>query len=111
MASNPTYYWDACLFYEVLGDETVTPQKKAGVQQLLEANKSGENVIVTSVITHLEIIPAKLEAKKPGAAKQYLGMFVATARIGAAKINLTVVSGIDDQLTRSKRQIAKAFGA
>lgn len=29
MASRPTYYWDACLFYEVLGDEIVTPQKKA----------------------------------------------------------------------------------
>lgn len=76
MASKPTYYyWDACLFYEVLGDEIVTPQKKAGVQQLLEANKSGESVIATSVITHLEVIPAKLDAKKPGAAKQYLGMF------------------------------------
>jgi predicted nucleic acid-binding protein len=75
MASKPTYYWDACLFYEVLGDETVSPRKKAGVQQFLEVNKSGENVIATSVITHLEVIPAKLEAKKPGAAKQYLGMF------------------------------------
>lgn len=63
------------MFYEVLGDEPVTPQKRAAVQQHLEANKGGENVIVTSVITHLEVIPAKLEAKKPGAAQQYLGMF------------------------------------
>jgi predicted nucleic acid-binding protein len=75
MAPKPTFYWDACLFYEVLGDETVTPQKKAGVQQLLEANKGGENVIATSVITHLEVIPAKLDAKKPGASKQYFGTF------------------------------------
>lgn len=75
MASKPTYYWDACLFYEVLGDEPVTPQKKAGIQQILEANKSGENVIATSVVTHLEVIPAKLDEKKPGASKQYLGMF------------------------------------
>jgi predicted nucleic acid-binding protein len=63
------------MFYEVLGDEPVTPQRRAAVQQILEANKAGENVIVTSVITHLEVIPAKLEAKKPGAAQQYLGMF------------------------------------
>ncbi len=56
-------------------DEIVTPQKKAGVQQFLEVNKAGGNVIATSVITHLEVIPAKLEAKNPGAAGQYLGMF------------------------------------
>ncbi|MFX4369953.1 hypothetical protein ABTA37_19685, partial [Acinetobacter baumannii] len=55
--------------------EPVSPTKKAGVQQILESNKGKENVIATSVITHLEVIPSKLEAKKPGAAKQYLGMF------------------------------------
>ncbi|WOH66173.1 hypothetical protein [Bradyrhizobium sp. BWA-3-5] len=63
------------MFYEVLGDEPVSPEKKGAIQEVLEANKVGGNVIFTSVITHLEVIPSKIEAKKPGAEKQYLGTF------------------------------------
>src|SRR5260370_37631728 len=75
MADKPKLYWDACLFYEVLGDEKVPPGKKAAVDEILKENKNGENVIVTSVITHLEVLPGKLEGKKADAAAKYLKLF------------------------------------
>jgi hypothetical protein len=63
------------MFYEVLGDEPVSLEKKTAIQEILEDNKTGKNVIVSSVLTHLEVIPSKMEAKKPGAESQYLGIF------------------------------------
>jgi PIN domain len=75
MASKPSFYWDACMFYEVLGDEPVTPEKKAAIQEILEDNQAKKNLIVCSVLTHLEVIPSKIEQKKPGAETQYLGIF------------------------------------
>lgn len=63
------------MFYEVLGDEVVTPERKAAVEDILQENKDNENIIVTSVMTHMEIIPSKLELKKPGAERRYMGMF------------------------------------
>ena len=32
-------YWDACMFYEVVGDEPVSAQKIAAITEILEANK------------------------------------------------------------------------
>lgn len=75
MASSRTYYWDACLFYEVLGDEPVGLEKKAAIDEFLQDNKDEKNVVITSVLTHLEVIPTKLDGKKVGAERQYLGLF------------------------------------
>jgi len=75
MASNLIYYWDACLFYEVLGDEPVALEKKEAINEVLQDNKDGKNVIFTSVLTHLEVLPSKLEQKKAGAESQYLSLF------------------------------------
>lgn len=75
MTSKPAHYWDACLFYEVLGDEPVAPEKKIAIQEILEANKNGENIIATSIITHLEVIPAKLNAKQADGERRYRAMF------------------------------------
>jgi len=63
------------LFYEVLGDEPVTPEKKAAIEEILRDNKDEKSIIITSVISHIEIIPSKIEQKKPGAEGQYLALF------------------------------------
>jgi predicted nucleic acid-binding protein len=75
MSSKPANYWDACLFYEVLGDEPVSAEKKAAIQEILEANKRGDNIIITSVVTHLEVIPSKLNAKMADGERKYRAMF------------------------------------
>lgn len=75
MASKPAYYWDACLFYEVLGDEPVALEKKQAVNEFLQDNKDGKSIVITSILTHLEVLPTKLEQKMPGAEKSYMGLF------------------------------------
>jgi predicted nucleic acid-binding protein len=75
MGSKPTYYWDACIFYEWLGKESVTAAKKDGVQEILDANDEKENLIVTSVISHLEVLPRKLDEKNASDEHDYLSLF------------------------------------
>ncbi|GJE70170.1 hypothetical protein CHKEEEPN_1704 [Methylorubrum podarium] len=75
MASRMSYYWDACMFYEWLGAEPVSPTKKEAVADLLEENQKRSNVIVTSVITHLEVLPKKLNDKHFHDDSMYLRLF------------------------------------
>lgn len=75
MASKPIYYWDACIFYEWLGKEDVTPAKRDGLQEILDANDQNNNLIVTSSITHLEVLPRKLGEKEASDEADYLALF------------------------------------
>jgi len=75
MASKPTYYWDACLFYEWLGEESVEATKKDAVEDILAANEKGENLIITSVVSHLEVLPRKLGEKGATDEEDYLALF------------------------------------
>ena len=75
MVSKATFYWDACIFYEWLGKEAVSASKKDGIQEILDANEKGENIIVTSVITHLEVLPRKIGEKDSSAEEDYLALF------------------------------------
>lgn len=75
MADKPKYYWDACMFYEVLGNEQVDSRKRAKIDEILAANEKEENLIVTSVISHLEVLPDKLEGKGVTDANDYLSLF------------------------------------
>ncbi len=63
------------MFYEVVGDEPVSPLKRAAVQEILKRNKAKENFIFTSVATHLEVIPKKLTEKDAGDEREYLSLF------------------------------------
>lgn len=63
------------MFYEVLGDEPVTPEKRQAIQDILASNRKYENIIVTSVVTHLEVLPSKLNAKQAESERKYNGMF------------------------------------
>jgi hypothetical protein len=72
----PLFGWDACLFYEHLNDEQQDPHLKQGLDDLLDQNAKRENKICTSVITHLEVIPKKLDATTEG---RYWGQFQSTS--------------------------------
>lgn len=90
MADKPIIYWDACMFYEVLGDEPVSTTKKAAVTEILAANDKEENFIITSVITHLEVLPKKLEHKGVNDEEDYLAQFDAK-RMGDIEINVNIL--------------------
>lgn len=57
-------YWDACIFYEHLNDEQQAALKKQAIEDILSENKDKRNRICTSAITHLEVIPKKLDADR-----------------------------------------------
>ncbi len=80
--AKPVLYWDACMFYEVLGNEPVGAGKRAAVKEILAENDKEENLIVTSVITHLEVLPDKLADKGASDEDDYLALFDAKHYLG-----------------------------
>lgn len=75
MAIKPAIYWDSCIFYEWIGNEIVSREKSEGIREILKANENDDNIIVTSVITHLEVLPRKLADKGSSDEQDYLSLF------------------------------------
>lgn len=73
--STKVFYWDACMFYEVLSDKNVKPEHRAAVDEILVKNKKKENLIITSVVTHIEVLPKKISTLSAETAQKYLSMF------------------------------------
>lgn len=73
--SKKKYYWDSCIFYEWLGNEDADTHKKNGVLEILKDNEENENLIMTSIITHLEVLPTKLDEKGVKDKEDYLSLF------------------------------------
>lgn len=63
------------MFYEVLANEPVSPEKRAAVEEVLTQVDAGETLILTSVATSLEVIPDKLDAKGVEDAEQFSSLF------------------------------------
>ncbi|KQU62387.1 hypothetical protein ASG67_04690 [Sphingomonas sp. Leaf339] len=68
-------YWDSCIFYEWLCSEDVASEKRLAIEEILSDNESGDSIIVTSVITHLEVLPRKLAGKGASDEADYLSLF------------------------------------
>ena len=66
------YYWDACIFYEFLNKDQTHEGRAAAVRQLAEQNRRKTNRICTSVVTHIEVIPNKID---PAVEKTYYDLF------------------------------------
>ena len=63
--AKPTFYWDACTFYEHFKtSEPVSPTKRQAIRRILLENHKEQNTIVTSSITHLEVLPEKYEQRR-----------------------------------------------
>ncbi|MCH9853712.1 MAG: PIN domain-containing protein [Alphaproteobacteria bacterium] len=63
MSREKIYYWDSCMFYEWLCDEQKPEEEHAGIKKIILENQKQQNRIITSAITHLEVLPSKLSAK------------------------------------------------
>jgi hypothetical protein len=63
------------MFYEVVGNERVDQRKKDAVKEILDDNKLKKNIIVTSVIAHLEVLPSKVAEKGANDEDDYLALF------------------------------------
>lgn len=78
------------MFYEVLAKEKVSAELKAGADEILKSNEDGENIIVTSVITHLEVLPSKLQGKGVEDQADYLALFDAE-KFSAIELNTNII--------------------
>ncbi|WP_182482304.1 type II toxin-antitoxin system VapC family toxin [Henriciella barbarensis] len=52
------------MFYEWLKEEPSSPHRKRALNRILQENEVGHNQIITSTITHLEVLPDKLPLDK-----------------------------------------------
>jgi hypothetical protein len=58
--SNPVYYWDTCLFLAWIKDEERKSGEMAGVREVIERSKRRDVKIMTSVLTSVEVLQARL---------------------------------------------------
>lgn len=58
--NTPVYYWDACLFLAWLKDEERKAGEMDGVREVIERSKRREVKIMTSVLTSVEVLSAKI---------------------------------------------------
>lgn len=58
--SNPLYYWDACLFLAWLKDEQRKAGEMDGVRDIIQRMKRRDVKIMTSVLTMVEVLSAKI---------------------------------------------------
>lgn len=86
-------YWDTCLFYEYFGGETVSlsATQLAGTRGVMREVEEGRIRIVTSLLTQIEVVPSKLDAKKADADRKFLASFDANRMI-AVEVSPNVVS-------------------
>jgi predicted nucleic acid-binding protein len=58
--SEPVYYWDTCLFLAWIKDEQRASGEMAGVREVIERAKRREVKLITSVLTSVEVLQARL---------------------------------------------------
>lgn len=59
---DPIYYWDTCLFLAWLKDEERKAGEMDGVREVIERAKRREVKLITSVLTSVEVLAAKIPA-------------------------------------------------
>ena len=60
--TNPLYYWDACMFLAWLNDEQRASGEMDGVREIVERAKRRDCRLMTSVLTTVEVLEAKIPA-------------------------------------------------
>lgn len=78
--NNPLYYWDTCLFLAWLKDENrAITGEMDGVRDIIERSKRRDCRLMTSVLTTVEVLQAKIPA---GVDTLFAGVLKRTSRIG-----------------------------
>ena len=77
--ANPLYYWDTCMFLAWLKDEQRRSGEMDGVREIVERSKRRDCRIMTSVITTVEVLQAKIPA---GVDTFFNGLMRRVSRVG-----------------------------
>lgn len=73
--SDRLYYWDTCIFLEHLRGEEVLATKRRAISRLLSDNQKKQNHIITSVLTHSEVLPKRHWPEDPQKEDVYWSYF------------------------------------
>src|SRR5580704_15328612 len=57
---DPVFYWDTCLFLAWLKDESRRAGEMDGVREIIDRTKRREVKLMTSVLTFVEVLNAKI---------------------------------------------------
>lgn len=77
--ANPLYYWDTCLFLAWLKDEQRKSGEMDGVREIIQRQTRRDCRIMTSVITTVEVLQAKIPA---GVDTFFHGLMKRVSRVG-----------------------------
>jgi len=70
------YCWDACIFIQHFKtSEPATATQRQAIRRLLALNEKQQNVVFTSSVTHLEVLPKKITRDDDVAEQKYWNMF------------------------------------
>lgn len=88
MAGNntPLYYWDTCLFLAWLKDEERSTGEMDGVRDIIQRMKRRDVKVMTSVLTVVEVLAARIPVGIDGAFKDLL------KRVNRQSIDIRVAS-------------------
>jgi predicted nucleic acid-binding protein len=100
--TNPLYYWDTCLFLALLKDEQRNSGEMDGVREVIDRSKKRDCIIMTSVLTNVEILQSTIPA---GVGTMYHGLMKRLTRIGIDTKVAQLAHDIRDQLTKDSRNI------
>ena len=57
---KPVYYWDTCIFFAWLKNESLPPDVMGGIEHILKENKDEKNIIITSTLMITELLEGKI---------------------------------------------------
>ncbi len=77
--NNPLYYWDTCMFLAWLKDEERKSGEMDGLREVIDRSKKRDCRLMTSVLTSVEVLQAKIPA---GVDAMFSGLLKRMARVG-----------------------------
>lgn len=100
--ANPLYYWDTCLFLAWLKDEDRNSGEMDGVREVIERSKKRDCVIMTSVLTSVEVLQSTIPA---GVATMFGGLMKRLTRVGIETKIAQLAHDVRDHYQKEGRSI------
>lgn len=100
--SGPIYYWDTCMFLAWLKNEARQPGEMDGVREIIERSHRRDCKLMTSVLTTVEVLQAKIPA---GVDTLLTGLMKRMLRVGIDTKVAQLAHDIRNQYAKEDRSL------